>query len=43
MKRQPNFVIPAEAGIHPSTVSGADAWVPAFAGMTEKIVLSGAR
>ena len=27
-------VIPAKAGIHFSTVSAADRWVPAFAGMT---------
>jgi hypothetical protein len=27
-------VIPAKAGIHFSTVSGAAKWVPAFAGMT---------
>jgi hypothetical protein len=27
-------VIPANAGIHPSTGSMPDEWVPAFAGMT---------
>jgi hypothetical protein len=27
-------VIPAQAGIHRSMISVADAWVPAFAGMT---------
>jgi hypothetical protein len=27
-------VIPAQAGIHLPTISVADAWVPAFAGMT---------
>jgi hypothetical protein len=27
-------VIPAKAGIHLSTVPGADKWIPAFAGMT---------
>jgi len=28
------IVIPAQAGIHFSTRSGADKWIPAFAGMT---------
>jgi len=28
------IVIPAKAGIHSATISGADEWVPAFAGMT---------
>ena len=28
------IVIPAKAGIHRATVSGADEWIPAFAGMT---------
>lgn len=32
-----NVVIPAEGGIHLSTASGADQWVPAFAGTTEKM------
>ena len=46
-----NVVIPAKAGIHLSTVSGADKWVPAFPtdqvrglkahGMTDKITLAG--
>jgi hypothetical protein len=39
MKRRPNVVIPAEAGIHLSTAPGADEWVPAFAGMTAKFIL----
>jgi hypothetical protein len=29
-----DFVIPAKAGIHVSTASGVDQWVPACAGMT---------
>jgi hypothetical protein len=28
------IVIPAKAGIHGATASGADKWIPAFAGMT---------
>jgi cytochrome c553 len=31
---QPEIVIPAKAGTHPSTASRAEKWIPAFAGMT---------
>jgi hypothetical protein len=30
------IVFPAKAGTHASAVSGADKWVPAFAGTTKK-------
>ena len=33
-KENSKTVIPAKAGIHSSAVSGADQWVPAFAGTT---------
>src|SRR5207249_9020260 len=32
------LVIPAKSGIHSSVVSEADRWIPAFAGMTVKLL-----
>jgi hypothetical protein len=33
--RIPFIVIPAKAGIHRPDAAAAEAWIPAFAGMTE--------
>ena len=32
-----SLVVPAKAGTHLSAVSGADQWIPAFAGMTVRV------
>jgi hypothetical protein len=34
IRRRSSFVIPAKAGIHPSAIVPAEAWTPAFAGVT---------
>ena len=43
MDPHPRIVIPAKAGIHPADTTVVEAWIPAFAGMTENVWAVSAR